>query len=68
MRHRWQNNVCVNCGLKRKRKGWKLRMAITDFPPYDHYLRGTDWVYYGDGTPTFKRPDCQKVSLTEDKK
>ena len=44
-------------------------MAITNYPPYDHYMTGTDW-YYGmpqaDGVTVkaigFDRPDCKKPS------
>lgn len=64
MNHKWENNTCVNCGIKRKRKYWKLLMAITNEPPYDHYLTGTDW-WYGN-KHQFKRPICNKT-LTPNK-
>ena len=66
MNHKWDSdNVCVRCGITRKKKSWRLLMAITNHPPYDHYMRGRDWHY---GMPDkdyptvkaigFKRPDC----------
>ena len=65
--HRWKDNVCQNCGLVRRRQGWKLLMAITP-DGKDHYKYGTGWYY---GWPHkemdtlikgigFKRPECKK--------
>lgn len=61
MRHKWQDNVCVKCHIKRKRKHWKRRMAITNFPPYDHYQHGCDMAYSNDDFKTweFKAPECK---------
>jgi len=56
MNHSWKNNICQKCGIKRKRKYWKLLMAITNHPPYDHYQTGTDW-WYGN-KHQFERPNC----------
>lgn len=59
MNHRWKENQCIHCGIKRKRHYSKLLMAITDFPPYDHYLREMIWVFSFDGGKwTSTRPDC----------
>lgn len=55
MNHRWVNNTCINCGVTRERKSWKLRRAITI---RDHYQYGTGW-WYGE-VNKFKRPDCKK--------
>ena len=69
MNHRWgKDNICLNCGIYRTKKSWKLRMAITNHPPYDHYLYGRSWFY---AIPSkefnvvakaigFNRPDCKK--------
>ena len=69
MNHRWENNVCKNCGLHRVKRGWKLLMAISNTPPYNHYQYGNSW-FYGEQHPEskilikslgFERPDCKKV-------
>ena len=54
--HSWDGNTCLRCGIKRVRRYWRLLMAITDFPPYNHYQSGVDW-YYGE-KHKFNRPDC----------
>jgi len=65
MNHKWKDNVCVRCGIARKRKGWKLLMAITNHPPYNHYIYGNDWHYGKEHG--FKRPDCITPTKPEDK-
>lgn len=55
MNHRWGNNTCINCGVTRERKTWKLLMAITN---RDHYQYGTGW-WYGE-INKFIRPDCKQ--------
>lgn len=56
MRHRWKNNHCIHCGLKRERRTWKLRMAIVG--NRDYYQYGTAIAYWINKQWTFKRPDC----------
>ena len=66
MNHKWNVNkdVCLRCGIVRIRRSKRFLMSITDFPPYDHYLTGTDFFYYGNGIKeTSKRPDCKKVEI-----
>lgn len=63
MRHRWHDNTCIHCKLKRERQTWKLLMAITGFPPYNHYQYGTAMAYLVDGKWTFKRPDCKRADI-----
>lgn len=39
-------------------------MAITDYPPYDHYLRKMIWIFSFDGRKwKADRPDCKNVSV-----
>jgi hypothetical protein len=62
MNHKWniQKDVCLRCGVVRERKTSKLLMAITDFPPYNHYLYEQYFLYHTlDGNVTTKRPDCK---------
>lgn len=61
--HRWKDNTCTHCAITRVKKYWKLLMAITDQPPYNHYKTGTDW-WYGHSYK-FKRPDCKKTLTDE---
>lgn len=49
MRHKWDGNVCVNCGIKKKRTTVKLLMAISNNPPYNHYKYESVVYYYYDG-------------------
>lgn len=56
MTHRWNNNTCIHCGISRERRTETLLMAITDFPPYNHYRYQVKW-WYGN-KHGFKRPDC----------
>lgn len=58
MNHKWKDNTCVNCGLKREKKSWKLLMCIVNHPPYDVYKYGKNWWYGKENQ--FIRPDCKK--------
>jgi hypothetical protein len=69
MNHKWKDNVCVNCGIVRERKSWKLLMA--QIGSKDYYKYGSGYYYglpqdkvlvYGLG---FKRPDCDKEKMNE---
>lgn len=61
MKHKWIDGKCTVCGLRRKVKSWKLRMAITNEPPYDHYMRGTKMAYSWNGERwDFTRPECYR--------
>ena len=61
MNHKWdKNNTCINCGITREKKSWRRLMAITNHPPYDHYVYGKSWAYFFEPKiGTFKRPDCK---------
>ena len=60
MNHRWKDNQCIHCGVKRKRKGWSQLMCIVNHPPWQVYKHGNDWWFSFDGfeTGSFKRPEC----------
>lgn len=58
-KHSWVGDQCCKCGLSRKRKTFKYRMAITSQPPYDHYMYETKMVYSQGGRELEKRPDCK---------
>lgn len=61
MNHKWVENKCINCGITREKKSWRMLMAITDTPPYDHYKYGKTYAYFFEPKIyTFKRPDCKK--------
>lgn len=59
-RHSWENGKCIKCGIERKRKHWKKRMAIVNHPPWEGYMHGCDMAYSYDGFKTwvFKSPKC----------
>jgi hypothetical protein len=59
--HRWKNNKCVRCGISRKRKYWKLLMAITNHPPYNHYKASNSW-WYGE-EHKFQRTNCNSKKI-----
>ncbi len=52
MNHRWENNICIKCGIKRTKKTFKYLMAITNHPPYDHYIYEQGYIYE-DGESTW---------------
>jgi hypothetical protein len=56
MNHKWENNVCVNCGLTRERRYWKQLMAIVNHPPWEAYRTGVSY-WYGNRYK-FNRPSC----------
>jgi len=63
-KHKWKDNKCVRCGIKRKMKYWRTLMAIVNHPPWEAYASGTNYYYFfGDDdvtmNGTFKRPDCK---------
>jgi hypothetical protein len=63
MNHKWQDNTCIHCGIKRERKTWRLLMAIVNHPPYNAYKYGTGWHY---GEPyKFNRPDCKTRQIKQ---
>lgn len=56
--HRWKDNKCIRCGVTRVKKTFRYRMAITNHPPYDHYIYEQVYIY-SDGEQTRReRPYC----------
>jgi len=63
MNHKWENNKCARCGIKRIKRTWKLLMCIVNHPPWEVYKYGKSFFYYGNGIDgTFKRPDCKNIT------
>lgn len=60
MRHKYVHNTCVRCGIKRKPKAWKKRMAMIG--SRDFYMRGCDMAYSKDDFKTwvYKSPECKE--------
>ncbi len=59
--HKWIENKCVRCGIERQQKPYKLLMAVTNRPPYNHYKSGVSVTYLVNGGWTITRPDCDKI-------
>ena len=59
---KWTGEVCLKCGIKRTKKTFKYLMAVSNTPPYDHYVYEQKYVYeIGNGkekTKTTERPEC----------
>ena len=62
MNHRWKDNICIHCGIKRERREYKKLVNTysvlgRDGCFYDRpiYQYGTAWHY---GETKFKRPEC----------
>lgn len=58
MNHRWQNDKCVKCGLKRKKKSWSKCMAVLDNGK-DVWAYGKDYFYLFEGKWKMMRPNCR---------
>jgi len=60
--HKWRKGglpqLCLRCGILRSRKTFKIRMAITNYPPYDHYKYESKMVYTDINGTLLKRPNC----------
>ena len=56
--HRWKDNVCQHCGLKRTKQTFKYLMAITNYKPYNHYVYEQGYVYEEGEQATSMRPFC----------
>lgn len=64
--HKWNNNQCVRCGIKRKRYCIKTLMAIVNHPPWDVYKYHTGWAFSFDGKIwKYYRPNCIDLSEAE---
>ncbi len=65
VRHRWKDDVCVNCGVKRSRAERKkfvrdrsvlINGVWEDSPVFKYDI---SWLYWKDDKKgTFERPDC----------
>jgi len=67
-KHKWDKyngDTCLKCGITRQKKTFKLLMAITYHPPYDHYKYEQKYVYtIGNGKDrrqTTERPECANL-------
>lgn len=71
MNHKWQNNKCERCNLKREKKGCRTLIGVRSFlartgifdeaPMYRYDLA---WAFsFDDGKWTFERPDCIKIEV-----
>lgn len=65
-RHKWDeynSDTCLKCGVTREKKTFKLLMAISNQPPYNHYKYEQKYVYtIGNGDKrkkTTQRPECK---------
>lgn len=56
--HRWKDNKCIHCGITRLKKTFKYLMAITNHPPYDHYLYEQGYIYSDGEQARRERPYC----------
>lgn len=56
--HRWKYNKCIHCGITRVKKTFKYLMAITNHPPYNHYVYEQGYIYSDDEQTTRERPYC----------
>lgn len=66
--HKWKDNVCVNCGIKRERKEYRRWQRSETYlsragvwEDRTIYTYGTAW-YYGEKY-RFERPQCELVKL-----
>lgn len=65
-KHKWENNKqendkCGKCGILRKRKTFKLLMAIEGSKNYYKYETG--YIYWDVNVPTTSiRPDCKPLN------
>lgn len=66
-RHTWRKGgypqICKACGMFRERKTFKILMAISGTPPYDHYKYESKMIYihypHGVEIEHHKAPVCQ---------
>lgn len=58
-RHKWQNNICIKCGVERQMTTFKQRMAIIGSKDIYRYWRAYVYTFF-DGTQQSKRPECKK--------
>lgn len=57
-RHKWKNEVCQRCGVKREKHTFKYLMAANGIPPYDHYQYEQGYIYINEKGKTKQRPEC----------
>lgn len=60
IRHKWENNTCLHCGLERQMRNWKLCMAIVGSKDYYQYGRQYAYSYDGFDHWSWNRPNCNK--------
>lgn len=60
MNHRWENNTCVKCGVKRKIRNDKVLMAIVNHPPWEAYRYRRFYIFSFNGEVWQRsRPSCK---------
>ena len=63
MNHRWKNDSCINCGIKRKKVTVKILMAVVNHPPWEAYKYKQTHHFSFDGVKwRSERPSCQKIN------
>ncbi len=64
-RHKWKDDACIHCGVKREMGTRKTLMAISGGK--DHYQYERRYMYFLLEKPYYgfhvwERPDCKKVT------
>jgi hypothetical protein len=69
MNHKWHNNTCAHCGLKRKMKSRKMYYTYPLLDPQGNFYNATTCQtaqrYYYGKEHGFNRPDCPEDILQE---
>jgi len=55
MQHKWKDNICVNCNIRREQKSERIET-------FDGFKKRFYTVYYVLGKGTMKRPECINVN------
>jgi hypothetical protein len=58
-KHNWEDGICINCGIKRKKITEKVLMAKINQPPYKIYRFDIYFEYFSGSDKLEKRPDCK---------
>lgn len=59
MNHKWKDNVCTKCGIKRKKHTFKIHMAVMNHPPWNAWRYERVWVFFfNEAHMITKRPEC----------
>ena len=68
MNHRWDNNnMCVQCGISRKKHTLVTILAIMNYPPWEVRKSQRVWVYsWRKTTWYYRRPNCPNHKIVID--